>query len=177
VSEAAACLIDRCRIDCRVANVDKFDLSVGSDHERGPVAHAIRPQNSICFGDFAIFEIAQQREVQLELSGELFLRWGVVGTDAKNKGTIGLEFRNTSLVCREFLRSAAGERGREKCQNDHVFAFVVGQRNFSAGRRRKREVGCDISHLQRLRISGLLRNGKPGNTDRGKRGACGKPHG
>jgi hypothetical protein len=176
VSEAAACLVDRGRIDRRIADIDEFDLSVCPYHERGPVAHAIRPQNSICFSDLAILEIAQQREIQLELSGEHFLRWYVVGADAKNEGAVGLEFRDTSLVCREFLRSATGERGREECQHDDVFSFVIGQRNLPAGRRGEREVGRDIAHLQRLWISGLLRN-KPGAAYRGERGAYGKPHG
>jgi len=172
VSEATASLVNRGWIDRRIADIDKFDFSVGSDHERGPVAHAIRAQNSICFCDLAIFEIAQQGEVEIELSGENFLRGCVVRTDAKNEGAVSFEFRNTSLVCREFLRSTTGERGRKECQHDHVFSFVIGQCNFAAGRTGQRKIGSDVSHFQRRRIAWLLRN-QPGTADRDERGACG----
>jgi hypothetical protein len=125
MSKAAACLIHRSRIDSRVADVDELNCPVKPNHERGPVTHAIGAQNSICLRRFASGEIAEQRHFEFQLFGKDSLRGNVVGTDAKNEGVICLEFRDTSLVRREFLRSTTGESGGEEREDYYIFSFVV----------------------------------------------------
>jgi hypothetical protein len=111
VCEAATGLVGCRWIDRGIADLDKLDFPVFTHHKSGAVAHAIRTQDAIGFGCFAIFEIAQQGDFQFELVGENFLGGNVIGADAKNEGAVGLEFCDTSLVCGEFLRSATGKCG------------------------------------------------------------------
>jgi hypothetical protein len=132
MGETAAGLIGGGRINRGISLFDVNDLSILVDHECGAVAHTVGPQHAISFRGGAIFEIAEQRKLELELLGEGFLGGSVVVTDAKNEGTVSLEFRYTSLVCREFLGSATGKSGGKEREDDRILAFVVGQRDFAA---------------------------------------------
>lgn len=79
MGEPAACFVNRRRIDRGVADIHEFDLSIEAHHERSPVAHAVRTQDSISLRHFAIGEIAEQREIQFQLFGEDSLGGDIVG--------------------------------------------------------------------------------------------------
>lgn len=79
MSQTAAGLVNRGRIDRGIPDIDEFNLSVDTDHERGPVAHAVRTQDAIGLRHFAIVEIAEQGEIQFQLFGKDSLGWNVIG--------------------------------------------------------------------------------------------------
>jgi hypothetical protein len=79
MGKPAASLVNRRRIDRGVTDIHEFDLSIQPNHERSPVAHAVRTQDSISLRHFAIGEIAEQREIQFQLFGEDSLGGDIVG--------------------------------------------------------------------------------------------------
>jgi hypothetical protein len=50
-----------------------------------------------------------------------------VGAHCQHLAIFGSEIRDTSLVRRELLGSATGERGRKECQDDVLLAAEIGQ--------------------------------------------------
>ncbi len=125
MSEAAAGVINSGRVNGRVPDIDELDLAVEPDHERGAVTHAIRTQNSERLRGFARAEVAQQGHFEFQLFGKDSLRRDVIRADAKNEGIVCLKFRDTSLVRREFLRSATGEGGGEERKDYNILSFVI----------------------------------------------------
>jgi hypothetical protein len=175
MSQTAAGFVNRGWIDRGIPDIHELDLPIGTDHERGPVAHAVRTQDAIGLRYFAIVEIAEQREIQFQLFGENSLGGDVIGGNAKYYCVVRLEFSDTSLVRGKFLGSATCERGGEKSHHHRVLSFVVGERNFATLSRGQSKVGRNISHLQRYRISRLL--SAQTDTQGGcEQYACGKSH-
>jgi hypothetical protein len=131
VREAAAGFIYRRRIDRRLSDFHVLDLSVLADDVGCSIAHSVRPQNAVCLGHFTIPEVAQKRERKIELIGKDFLGRSVIRADPENQCVVALKFRNTSLVCRKFLRSTARERGREERQYNYILAFIIREGNLA----------------------------------------------
>ena len=103
------------RIESRGVLVDVEDLAVLPDDERHAVGNPGRLVEDAVFpADVALGEIAQEGHGDVILGRKFPLRRDVVGADPKYLGVGAFEFRNTSLVCLEFLRSTTGERGGVK---------------------------------------------------------------
>ena len=155
--QPAASLIGRRRIYGGVAAFNVGDLSVFTHNVSRAVAHAVGAQHAVRFGCLPGTEIAQEWELQFELFGKNLLGGSVIRTDAYYRSVIALEFRITSLVCREFLGSTTGESGGEKCHNYRLFSFEIVQRNLAALGGRKRKIGRNVADLQRRRVTHLRR--------------------
>jgi hypothetical protein len=175
VREPAAGFVRCGWVDRRIANFDVRDLAFFIHHVRYPIAHTVGTQDTVGFGHGASGEIAQQREGKVELLSKNFLGGSVVGTNAKYFCIVAFKFRNTSLVCREFLRSATGKSGREESHNHWILALEIGQRNFAAHGGAERKVGCDIADLERLRVARLLGHECRAGREC-QRGDCEMPH-
>src|SRR5438045_6774041 len=119
-------------------------------HYKGrPVGDACRgDQHAIGSRHLAFSEVTEQRERCVSLGGELFLGWSIVGADSKNLGVRRIEFRNTSLVCRDFLGSATGECGRKKCQDHGVLAAIVGELHLIASSGCEGEIRGHVTNFE-----------------------------
>ena len=114
-------------VDSRIALFDVRDLSLHIDHEGGPVGHAVLGnQDAVQRRDFAIV-IAQQGEFRSQFFGPMSQCGSRIGADCQHLAVFGSEVRDTSLVRREFLGSATGERGRKECQDDVLLTAEIGK--------------------------------------------------
>jgi hypothetical protein len=130
---AAARGIRAGRIDRAVPFLYVGNLPFHIHHERGTVGHAqLGDEETVGRDDFAVEEIAQQRESGAELGGKFFLGGSVIGTDAKNFCFVCVKFCNTSLVCGDFLRSTTGESCRKERQDHGILTAEAGKRHLSA---------------------------------------------
>ena len=173
--QTAAGLVHRQRIDCRLV-IHEPNFAVHIHDVRYPVAHTVRAQNTVGFRHFAITEIAQESKRQIELISKDLLRRRIVRADSKNYRVVSIEFRDTSLVRSEFFGSTTGESSREKRQHYGLFAFIVGQRDFTALGGVQREIRRCVSNLEQvIATAWLLRNQR--TAKRGaERNGCSKPH-
>src|ERR1700704_1478620 len=97
--------------------------AVFSDHEVWAVDHPhIWKKHAVIRHDFALGEIAQNREGDIQLLGKLFLRRSVIAAYAEDFGAATLELSLIGLIGEHFLGAAAGECGREECQYHGCFA-------------------------------------------------------
>ena len=150
MSRPAASCIRSGRVDRATSFLDVNDLPFLIHHERGAVSHAgLGDENAVRSHHLAVEEIAQQGERSVEFGGEFFLGGSVVRANAQNLSIVAFKFRNTSLVCSDFLRSTTGKSGGEKCQHNGVFPSEARKRHLSALGRRQREVGRHVAFLQR----------------------------
>jgi len=160
----AAGLVGARRIDRAVPLFDVGDFPFLVDHEGRAVRYAgILIEHAIRSGGLAFGKIAQKRHGNVVFSREFALRRGIIGANSKNFDVVIVEFCNTSLVCQEFLRSATGERGGVKRQDDRVFATEIRQLHLSALGGVQVEIGRHVTDLQVSfrRLDGLpVRSGR-----------------
>ncbi len=120
-------------------------------------------QNAVRFGNLS-FEIAQQREGDLNVFSKSLVGGKTVNADTENLRLFGFELGNISLICLEFARSAAGESQHIKGEHDTLLAFEIAQLHGLAVLIYEGEVGSRIADFQ-MRLGRLLRA-----AGRGKRG-------
>ena len=168
----AACCFRTGRIDRAAPFFDIDNLSFFIDHECGTVRHAVVHEHTICLGNGAIFEIAQQGNLDLVLGCKFSLGRNVVAADAEYLGVCCLKFCDTSLVRGEFLGSATSKRGREKRQDDGILAAKIAELHRLPRGGRESEVRGEVALFQmRLRrCLGLCRqSGTEHGTERNQR--------
>jgi hypothetical protein len=155
VRSAAARLYRSIWIDGGGVFVDVDYFAVLVDHERDAVGYPCRlVQHTELSRHFAFGEVAEEGNGDVVLGGKFLLGWTIIGADSKYLD-IGLaEFRNTSLVCKKFLRSTTGERGGIEREYDRVLAAKVGERDLTALRGIESEIGCGVANPQ-IRELGL----------------------
>ncbi len=62
MGQSATGFINRCRVNCRVANLNKRNLSIDVYNIGDTIRHAIRAQRAVGFRGGTIFEIAEEGE-------------------------------------------------------------------------------------------------------------------
>src|SRR5215467_1399146 len=134
------------RVDCCIALLDVDDLSFLVHDEGRAIRHTgCLNEYAVRFRYRAIFEIAQHRYLDFILGCELPLGKGVVGTDSKNLSVGCVEFSDTSLVRRKFLRSTTGKCGRIEREDNDVLAAKIAQLYRFTGGGRQSEVRRHIA--------------------------------
>ena len=104
----------------------------GQVEAEGQGAHR-RNQHAVKLG-YLSHVIAEHWKFRVQLLFPMSQRWREVRADCQNLYIHIIEFSDTRLVCSEFLRSTTGERRREECQDDVLFASEIGQLHvFSSG--------------------------------------------
>jgi hypothetical protein len=173
--QTAARFINCERIDCRLV-IHIPNLAVHIHDIRNPVAHTVRAQDTVGFRHFAITEIAQECKRHIELISKDLLRRRIVRADPKNYRIVPIEFSDTSLVRGEFFGSTTGESSREKSQHYRLFAFIIGQSDFTAPDGGQREIRRCVSNLEQvIATAWLLRNQRAAKSG-AERNGCSKPH-
>jgi hypothetical protein len=98
------------------------------DHEGRPVCDAsLWHQNAVGFRRFTSCEIAEEGKRKGKLLGKFTLGWNIIGADSEDLRISALKLGDTSLVSREFLRSATGESGREEGYHHILLAAIIGE--------------------------------------------------
>ena len=146
-------------IDGATSLLDIRNLSFLIHHKGCAVGNARRrDQHTVGSRHFALGEVAEQGKGCVRFGGKLFLGRSVVGADSKNLGVQGIEFSNTSLVCRDFLGSATGEGGREKGQDHRVLAAEIREFHLSSRSRGEGKVRGHVTNFEAgvRRLHGLL---------------------
>jgi hypothetical protein len=123
--------------------------------------HGIFFQDAIIGEDLAV-HVAEQRDGDADLLGEGGVGGGTVDADSEDDGVAGFELGLISLIGLEFLRSTTRESQDVEGENDVFLAAEIAQLDRLPLVAEKREIRCDIAHLQGRLGNGVLlsRGGK-----------------